>query len=320
MILTRKPREFKAPMLAAKQPSDWTREQYIEAIAEHGILITQPKYDGIRCLIKNGGAVSRKFLDIPNDHIRNTVNFGMLKNGTDGELITYDDITGLKDDFNTIQSKVMTKNGVPKFGYFVFDYAQTDNLDEWFGIRFQETWFKAHKDMCHLWLHNVAYTELCNRVSSVEDILKEEKHYIETGHEGIIFRKLNAKYKCGRSTLDEGHLIALTAWQTSEAKIVGFVEMQHNDNSLGRDAFGRAKRSKSLSSLTPADMLGAIVVEDCKTKQQFKLGSGFTEAQRIFLWKDRDCFEGKIVTYKYKPYGQKDLPRTPIFLGFRLDS
>jgi DNA ligase-1 len=58
-----------------------------------------------------------------------------------------------------------------------------------------------------------------------------------------------------------------------------------------------------------------MVVRDLKTKVTFEIGSGFSAADRIRLWKDKPI--GRIVKYKSQPVGVKDKPRFPVFLGFR---
>ena len=65
------------------------------------------------------------------------------------------------------------------------------------------------------------------------------------------------------------------------------------------------------------ELLGHITVEDLTTKQVFSIGSGFTEEERVKLWRKRFILVDKIVKYKYFPVGQKEAPRHPVFLGFR---
>jgi len=46
-------------------------------------------------------------------------------------------------------------------------------------------------------------------------------------------------------------------------------------------------------------------------------GEGLTQLLRQQIWDAKETYLGKIVTYKYQPHGVKDLPRLPIWKGFR---
>ena len=73
-----------------------------------------PKLDGIRCLAKDGIAMSRNDKLIPNEFIQEE--FGRLElSGLDGELM-------VDGDFNTVQSAIMSVLGLAVFYFFVFDY------------------------------------------------------------------------------------------------------------------------------------------------------------------------------------------------------
>jgi DNA ligase-1 len=50
---------------------------------------------------------------------------------------------------------------------------------------------------------------------------------------------------------------------------------------------------------------------------EFKIGSGFDDAERIRIWNERDRYLGLIVRFKYFPLGSKDKPRFPTFEGWR---
>jgi DNA ligase-1 len=48
-----------------------------------------------------------------------------------------------------------------------------------------------------------------------------------------------------------------------------------------------------------------------------KIGSGLNDELRDAIWDNRDEYIGKIVKYKFFQHGVKELPRHPVFLGFR---
>src|SRR5262245_40530712 len=71
------------------------------------------------------GLVSRQLKLIPNRFVRRTLE-DMGLHYCDGELLTYSD--GKWDDFNTVQSKIMTEGGQPNFVWFMFDHFQNQDM------------------------------------------------------------------------------------------------------------------------------------------------------------------------------------------------
>ena len=50
---------------------------------------------------------------------------------------------------------------------------------------------------------------------------------------------------------------------------------------------------------------------------EFSCGSGLNDALRDEIWKNKSKYLGKLVKYKFMSKGIKDLPRHPVFMGFR---
>lgn len=265
---------------------------------EQGILAT-PKIDGIRCLKIDGQVLSRKFKDIPNHHIRNTM--AGLPDGLDGELI----IEG--KTFNEIQSLVMREEGTPDFKYWVFDYVT--NLDM--------PYIERMEKLKELNLPAICFKLLPSMINNEQQLQAFEEFCVEKGYEGVMIRSLMSPYKCGRSTLREGYLLKLKRFEDSEAIVIGLEEKMHNNNEALKDAFGRTKRSSHQENLIPADTLGTFVVRDVKTNVEFRIGTGMNDEVRKLVWDCQSQFIGKIVTYTHQPSGAKDKPRFPVFKGFR---
>ena len=287
-----------SPMLATALPS-------IDKV-KYPALCT-PKVDGIRCLIIDGQAVSRKFKPIPNNHIREKLKG--LPNNIDGELITY--TNGVRDNFNIVSSKVMSVDGEPEFTYEVFDYVYGD-LDVAYRIRM---W-----DLKYI----VDLPDFCNKlipieIDNEEELLEYESYCLKEGYEGIMLRTPNGPYKCGRSTPKEAYLLKLKRFEDSEAIIIGFEERMHNANEATKDAFGKTERSFHKDNMVPMDTLGSLKVRDIKTNKEFNIGTGFDDAMRKLIWDNQDKHLDKIVTYKHQPSGSDELPRFPVFKGFRSD-
>lgn len=269
-------------------------------------LMASPKLDGIRCLIVDGRPMSRNMKDIQNKRIWHEL-FDMKLPDLDGELIVGDPKAA--DVFNRTSSGVMSRDGSPKFAYYVFD--RTDKPADSFRQRLTEV-SGIVRDKGGV-LRIVPHKD----IRSVEELAKYETQMLIAGYEGAMLRDPRGVYKFGRSTLREGILMKLKRFLDSEAKVIGFVERMHNTNEQTRDELGRAKRSSAQAGKIATGSLGALKVLDLKTKVEFEIGTGFDDVERAHIWKEQASFMGNIVKYKYQPVGVKDKPRFPVWLGWR---
>ncbi len=265
-------------------------------------VLATPKLDGIRCLVIGGKALSRKFKEIPNRHIQALVS--KLPEGLDGELMLKDPTA----TFQKVTSAVMTEDGEPDFVYHVFDYAPGDLT---LGYKCRMTG-----------LENLKLPEFVEKVlpiyaRNLADLTEYEEKTLQRGYEGVMVRSVDGPYKCGRSTVREGFLLKIKRFKDSEAEVVGFEERLHNNNEAKLDELGHTKRSSHKENLVPAGMLGAFIVKDLKTGLTFSIGTGYDDEFRKKVWENPYRYVRQIVKYKYQEVGQKDLPRFPVFLGFR---
>ena len=272
--------------------------------------LVQDKEDGIRCFMRGDEALTRTFKLIPNLFIRNKLKECMLPDGLDGEIITMDE-EGKVDPYNDIQSKVMTRNGSPYFKYVVFDLASQYP----YAVRRES--LKAYLDInaIRIWMPFVTERFVTNQ----EGLEICEADAIARGKEGIIIRSPHGYYKAGRSTINEQYLLKLKRFVDDEAIIMGFEEFMHNCNEATVNAQGLTERSSHKDNLEPGNKLGALICKAEGFQEYFKIGSGFTDEQRIHIWSLRLELLGKQVTYKYQKHGMKDKPRCPIFKGMRYD-
>jgi DNA ligase-1 len=233
---------------------------------------------------------------IPNDHIQSMLS--ECPNGLDGEIIIP------HKTFNQIQSLVMSSDGEPKFEYRVFDIIN----DKPYLERIRE-------------LKQLDLPEFCKKVIPVkindeDELMEYERETVdEWEFEGIMIRSPNGPYKFGRSTAKQGYLLKLKRFTDAEATIVGFEELQHNDNEATKDELGHTKRSHKKAGMVPGGVLGAFVVRD--GDKEFRVSTGMTAADRDVYWKNRDQMIGQLVKYRFQESGAKDLPRFPVFLGIR---
>lgn len=260
-------------------------------------LLATPKLDGIRCIIKEGIPVSRNFKPIPNKFVRQELKG--LPDGLDGELMLR------QGDFNSVQSAIMSEEGKPDFVYNVFDVYSTKGYQD----RVTEAIRLFNLPIPRI---NIVFPAF---VKDLEQLAIFEKTAIEQGYEGVMLRKPDSPYKFGRSTMKEQYLMKLKRFEDSEATIIGFEELMHNDNEATEDLLGHTKRAKKQANMTPAGTLGKLIVKDMKNGIEFGLGTGFTAEMRKTIWENRATYMGKIVNYKYQ--GIVDKPRFPSFRGFR---
>jgi DNA ligase 1 len=301
----------KSPMLAERESAHlWSDKLKFP-------LFGTPKLDGIRCMITTYGtsdnvAVSRKFIPIANNHIRETLSHEILA-GLDGELVVGP--VNAENVFNQTTGAVMgNRVKQPDFTYHVFDtflvhaatYADrmkhlhplvTALQHEGFPVRFVPGAFLTD------WAAVEAY----------------ESSILAEGFEGVILRSPDAGYKFGRSTKREQGMLKLKRFTDSEAEIIGFEELYHNTNADIRDALGHAKRSTAQAGLVAGGTLGKLVCRDLTTGVEFQIGmfKGLTAPEKQSMWDRQDEFIGKIVKYQHFSHGAIDKPRHSKFLGFR---
>jgi DNA ligase-1 len=271
-------------------------------------VLVSPKLDGIRCLKVNGKAVTRKFKPVPNDYVREWIERN-LPDGLDGELMA-------GNSFNEAQSLIMSKEGEPNFVYWVFDYVR-ERLDTPFISRYAALNTLVASLPNHVQQH-IGLVEH-KIINNFEELKDTEQYWVSKQFEGIMIRALNGPYKNGRSTLREEYLLKLKRFEDSEAEIIGFEEQMSNQNVAEIDELGYTKRSSCKGGLVPAGLLGRLLVRDLKTGMTFGVGTGdgLTKELRKHIWDNRNTYMGQIIKYKYQPSGQKELPRFPVWLGFR---
>lgn len=284
------------PMKAPRQPLlDFATLQYP--------CLASFKEDGIRGLTHpNFGPVSRTFKPIRNIHVR-----AMMKAFAppylDGEIVVDD------ANFNDTQSAIMSYSGEPDFQYRVFDSFLRPDYP--FVSRMADV-RKLLRGVDH---SIVTFIEQIS-IDSPAELQELWEKAADLGKEGLIVRSMGGRYKSGRVTEREGIMYKIVTLIREDARIVGFEPMYRNCNIAKLDAFGRTIRSKHDAGMTAMPLLGAWVVSN--QWGTFNV-SGFTLAQRKDFWERREAIVANrtLLTYKYKPYGTKDAPRCPIFVGLR---
>lgn len=261
-------------------------------------LYLSPKLDGIRAVVIDGVVMSRSLKPIPNENVQKR--FRHLEY-YDGELIVGEpNSTTVYRDTN---SGVMSRDGDPDVKFYVFDHVEWPDA-QWTN-RFER--LKASAD---------SYPLPHFQVKDYDGLLTTEDHYLNLGYEGVMLRDGKAKYKFGRATAKSNSLLKLKRFVDAEYMVVGFEERMQNNNEAFKDELGRTKRSSHQENKSGRGDLGALVLET-PDGQRFNCGTGFDDATRAAIWSDRDRYLGKMAKVKSFLIGVKDLPRFPVFLGFR---
>lgn len=272
-------------------------------------VMASPKLDGIRCLIVDGVAVSRTLKPIPNAYVREML--AGLPN-FDGELIVGNPTA--PNCFQVTTSAVMSRDGSPDFTYRVFDlHSETRPFCE----RLQAAHDATVADIDTLLLPILTVPH--KAIRDAEELAEYEAEVVAAGYEGVMIRDPMGAYKEGRSTEREGILGKIKRFEDAEAEIIGFEELLHNGNTAVTNALGRTERSTAKDGLTGGDTLGALICRAAGYAESFKIGTGYTAAQRAQLWGQRDSLLGQLAKFKHQPSGAKDAPRFPVFAGIRLD-
>jgi DNA ligase-1 len=197
---------------------------------------------------------------------------------------------------------------MPEFTYHVFDHTQYPS----------DPYVKRVAILSTLSGPLLKYVRIVppRRLDTLEDLEEYEEDCIGAGYEGVIIRTEDSPYKYGRSTFKQQWMVKIKRFEDAEATVIGFEEEMHNGNPVQVNLRGHNERSSHQERMTGKGRLGALVCRDADGIE-FRVGSGFTADQRTTIWKDRESFQGLLVTYKHQPHGRHERPRIPIFKGFR---
>lgn len=271
-------------------------------------LYAQAKLDGIRCCIVDGKPLTRTLKEIPNREIFSELSDPSLE-GLDGELVVGHPAE--PDAYRRTSSFVMSHNKTDEpWTFWVFDKHDLalpyDQRRE-----YVET--------------NIVYGDRIAGLRALlvhdsDELEQYEREIVTLGYEGLILRSPNAHYKYGRGSVTKGDLLKLKRYIDFEAVITGAYEEYHNANEPTTNALGRTERSSHQENKIGKNTLGGFHVKaingPCKD-MDFKVGTGFSAADRRNYWQEQETLVGRIIKVKSFPIGVKEKPRHPVFLGFR---
>lgn len=290
-------------------------------------LFVSTKLDGIRCVVRDGVALSRSLKPIPNEYVQ-----AMLArpefNGLDGELIV-----GPPNAHNAMQMTekgVMKIKGTPDFTWYVFDdctHPEMTFVDRFKSAGVRVALTAAGNPLIKVLGHGVARDQ--------EQLDQMEAIALKAGFEGLMVRAPHGRYKWGRSTAKEGLLNKVKRFTDAEADVIGFEELMINENEAVENELGNSQRSSCKANLRPGNSLGSLVcqlldkeggrvfvlqADGSYQAVTFNIGTfdGVTAEERAQLWQDRESLVGRIAKFRhFAASGVKDAPRFPVFVCWR---
>ncbi len=286
--------KIQKPLLAGKFDPDKAKFPYAAT----------PKIDGIRFLMVEGQAVTRSFKPIRNEHIQQLLSSN-LPDGIDGELTSG----------STFQDcgSIMRIKGEPQVKVWIFDYLNPEFELKPYMERMDQL---RNVESFNLPSYEILYPVMVSNQQQIDGLMIKS---LKDGYEGLMLRDPNGTYKFGRSSVKENILLKVKDFMDDEAEIISFREKMVNTNEATKDNFGRSKRSSSHEGLIPAGTLGGFILRR-SDGVEFSCGSGLNDSIREEIWNNQAKYLGKLVKYKYMTTGVKDLPRHPVFIGFRDES
>ena len=269
------------------------------------------KLDGIRALHLPEGVMSASLKRLGNEYMQTCLADATLI-GLDGELVVglpHTDLNDPEDDvYNRTSGAIRRKAKEPDFKYYVFDcFRNTGHtyLDRWINGRMKAQHLQDHPFIV------VLEQRIC---TSVEEALEFEAELIQQGYEGMMARSLEAGYKQGRATLNQGLIYKRKPLEQDEGVIIEVFEQMENQNEKFKNELGNSTRSSHQENKVGKNTLGGFVLQSKKWDTTFRIGtfSGGTVEWRQKMWNMREQLIGQICTFTYQAYGSINAPRIPV--------
>ena len=274
-------------------------------------MLASAKLDGIRCVVREGVALSYNLKPIRNRYVQECLGHSQL-NGLDGELIVGSPTGG--QVLNRTQSGVMSTEGRPEFTFWVFD----DFSAHAHGFHYRIGRVEDRADELRLYYKRPVDYVPHHFIHSAAGLTTYESTVLEDGYEGVMLRHPDGPYKHGRSTAREGWLWKVKRFCDGDAVVLGIEEGEENQNPVELDAFGRVKRSTHAAGKRLAGRVGTIIAKDVDTGEVLRVSPGcLTADQRVSFFRDQSQILRRLFTYKKFDYGLKDAPRFCTFKAFR---
>jgi ATP-dependent DNA ligase len=278
----------------------------------YGKYATSRKYDGVLCAIRNGELLSSSLKPLPNIRLRayfkELIEFSKSGITLTGEMYSH------KLSFQEIISVVMTQDKqVPEhFQFHCFDALKNDNVDESFINRLE-----------HIPVNDklVKVEQIVIDSHKPEEFVTLFNKYLEDGYEGLIIKNIYGRFKCGRTTLNEGIGYKFKPYETEDAQIIDVIQATEAREGSERtvNEMGYSETSKKKDDRVLIEKASAFLVR--WNNLEFKVTIAEDDAEKVRIWKNREEFKTGKHKVEFKAMfdvGVKDMPRHPTSLRIRM--
>ncbi len=256
--------------------------------------IVEPKFDGLRaiCIVRDENNIEflTRFgnkvynVDIIEKEIISQVD--KLKGYVlDGELYSKD-----WNETVSITKTMKVKKNADNLIFYVFDILPLEDFENKHSniplYKRKKLLESLLKDTDHV--KKIKYHE----IESMQEVYQLYDDYIEQGLEGIMLKRKDSTYKFRRSK----DWLKVKAILSDEFLVVDVIE-------------GNGKYK---------GMLGAVVIK-LKDGRLMKVGTGFTDNQRIKFWQNKELILNKYIEVAYQEYTKDGKLRNPRFVRVRED-
>jgi len=293
-------------------------------ILDYSLYYKSKKRDGIRVNFNKGEMLSRSLKQIQNkqlqEQFQNLKDFSKKYNAIiDAELYSH------SSTFQHITSLVMTqnyndKNSIKKHGKvleipidfkaYIFDIIFDDNYEEKFENRY-------------LNMLNLSEIENQNNFKVVKqlgcldkkDVITFYEDNLKNDYEGVVLKRKDMPYKCGRSTLKTGDALKLKPYKRFDAIIKGVTERMENTSESFKNELGNSTKSRKNEDMIPTGIAAAFIVDYEGKEMKVSLTGDMAYRKNIF--ENKEDMIGKWIEFEGMEVGSKNVPRHPSFIRFR---
>lgn len=287
---------FNIPKFDVMLAKDAKKMKKAKSVVENGVYVS-PKYDGYRCLAiwdgKEINLYSRNGSHYTNFPELHNALYEALQNAEpivlDGEIMS--------NDFQSMQKSAFASVRGTTVGDMVYHVFGCIDYNEWIRDSFRmitserlgylQCYYETH-------LQNLPNVELVQQTytNDWETILTLEAKYLEQGLEGAMALPADCPYYKGRKT---NKLMKFKTFHTMDCKVEEYYE--------GTGKF--------------IGTLGGIRVRQEDGKTLCGVGSGFTDADRDFIWRNFGEIQGRIAEIRYQEITDDGVMRFPTFVRWR---
>jgi DNA ligase-1 len=249
----------------------------------------QPKLDGMRCVKADDypefyTRTGKDLLSVPK--LEDLVQKYFRGFSTDGELYVHN------VDFEDIMGSVRRTVNIcedERVQYWIYDiYIPQTTFKQRTKILDGTYSFIPKRDRARI------VKVFTTPVYNMDEVEQWMDKFVSMGYEGLMFRNAESLYTPDKRSTD---LLKMKRWHDIEVMAKGFLE-------------GAGKHK---------GRLGAVRCVFIKKGKEYsvKVGGGFTDAQRDYIWNNQSDFIFKEMTIKYQNLTKAGVPRFPEFLRWR---